>query len=96
MTPGNATSTRDFDTRKRRENTATRAAWRSGFGEQTRQVVNHPGFIELSCWPDLREPWAVGMRLGETSRINWFHGCTIQEVIHRALLGIELLSSEAA
>lgn len=80
-----------FDLSKRRELAVSRSSWRVGFGERVRNVIVHPGFVELSNWPDMREPWAIRMRLGDSAHITNFHGNTLEEAVNRALLGIELL-----
>jgi hypothetical protein len=55
------------------------------------RVMEHPGFIEVSQWPDLREPWAVGLRLGDGHEITWLHGVTREAVVMRAIRAIEVL-----
>ena len=67
-----------------------------GFYDQIAKVVAHPGFIELSHWPDLREPWAIGMRLGNDHRITWLHAMSRADVLRKACRAIELFGLEAA
>ena len=60
---------------------------------KVRRVLAHPGFVEISQWPDLREPWAIGLRLGDDHRITWLHGHSRGEVLGKAERAIELLGA---
>ena len=55
------------------------------------RVVRHPGFVELSYWPDLKEPWAVGIAFGiaQPPQITWFRHLEREGAIRSAVCGIE-------
>lgn len=60
------------------------------------RILEHPGFVELSNWPELDEPWAIGIRLGcdpSASMITWFRGQTMSSVLTQAVCGIERLGA---
>jgi hypothetical protein len=61
-----------------------------------KHVVTDPRFVELSNWPAMEEPWAIGLRLGGDHRITWLHGTSKTRVLERALRAIELLGVEDA
>jgi hypothetical protein len=60
------------------------------------RVLEHPGFLEISRWPELDEPWAIGIRLNASHTdplITWFRGQTMSSVLTQAVCGIERLGA---
>jgi hypothetical protein len=59
-----------------------------------RRVLEHPGFVELSCHPELYLPWAIGLRLGAVpgrDAISWFFGVSLLAPLGQAVCALERL-----
>jgi hypothetical protein len=69
--------------------------------DDLRRVLEHPGFVELSNWPELDLSWKLGLRLGAESespaiawgRITWFCATSLPAVLTQAVCGLELLGA---
>lgn len=55
------------------------------------RLLDDVRFVELSHHPDMREPWSLGLRLGDDHRITWLHGRERNDIVLKAQLAIELL-----
>jgi hypothetical protein len=61
-----------------------------------RRVLEHPGFDELSCHPELDLPWAIGLRLGAVpgrDAISWFSCVSLSAALTQAVCALERLGA---
>jgi hypothetical protein len=68
--------------------------------DDLRRVLEHPGFVELSNWPEL-DAWKLGIRLGAGpenpviawGRVTWFCATSLPAVLTQAICGLEQLGA---
>jgi hypothetical protein len=61
-----------------------------------RRVLEHPGFVVLSCHPEFDLPWAIGLRLGAVpgrDAISWFSCVSLSAALTQAVCALERLGS---